>query len=96
MGGRANPDEGEASLAPTKAERPLVFAARGLTMRFGKFTAVDGVDLEVRDGDVHALVGAVEEVLRQAGDLSTTAQESVIHENIRRCGAPGVAAARTS
>jgi branched-chain amino acid transport system ATP-binding protein len=26
-------------------------------MRFGNFTAVDGVDLDVREGDVHALVG---------------------------------------
>ena len=43
--------------ASPEAGRPLVFSARGLTMRFGKFTAVDGVDLDVRDGDIHALVG---------------------------------------
>src|SRR5256885_5054332 len=34
-----------------------VLAARGLTMRFGGFTAVDGVDLDVREGELHALVG---------------------------------------
>ena len=34
-----------------------MFSARGLSMRFGNFTAVDDVDLEVRQGDVHALVG---------------------------------------
>jgi branched-chain amino acid transport system ATP-binding protein len=34
-----------------------VLSARGLTMRFGGFTAVDGVDLEVEEGELHALVG---------------------------------------
>src|SRR5215472_15221834 len=36
---------------------PVVLSARGLTMRFGGFTAVDGVDLDVREGELHALVG---------------------------------------
>jgi branched-chain amino acid transport system ATP-binding protein len=35
----------------------VVLSARGLTMRFGVFTAVDGVDLDVREGELHALVG---------------------------------------
>ena len=35
----------------------VVLSARGLTMRFGGFTAVDGVDLEVEEGELHALVG---------------------------------------
>jgi branched-chain amino acid transport system ATP-binding protein len=35
----------------------VVMAARGMTMRFGGFTAVDGVDLDVREGELHALVG---------------------------------------
>jgi ABC-type branched-subunit amino acid transport system ATPase component len=35
----------------------MVLSARGLTMRFGPFTAVDGVDLDVHEGDLHALVG---------------------------------------
>jgi branched-chain amino acid transport system ATP-binding protein len=35
----------------------VVLSARGLTMRFGGFTAVDGVDLDVEEGELHALVG---------------------------------------
>jgi ABC-type branched-subunit amino acid transport system ATPase component len=35
----------------------VVLSARGLTMRFGGFTAVDAVDLDVEEGDLHALVG---------------------------------------
>jgi len=31
--------------------------ARGLTRRFGAFTAVDGVDLAVQAGSVHAIIG---------------------------------------
>jgi ABC-type branched-subunit amino acid transport system ATPase component len=34
-----------------------VLSARGVTMRFGGFTAVDGVDLDVEEGELHALVG---------------------------------------
>ena len=41
----------------TAEHAEVVLAARGLTMRYGPFTAVDGVDLDVREGDVHALVG---------------------------------------
>lgn len=33
------------------------------------------------------LVRAVEDAVRIAGELSTSAQETVIHERIRRCGA---------
>jgi branched-chain amino acid transport system ATP-binding protein len=35
----------------------VVLSARGLTMRFGGFTAVDDVDLDVQEGELHALVG---------------------------------------
>jgi branched-chain amino acid transport system ATP-binding protein len=35
----------------------VVLSARGLSMRFGGFTAVDDVDLDVREGELHALVG---------------------------------------
>jgi ABC-type branched-subunit amino acid transport system ATPase component len=35
----------------------VVLSARGVTMRFGGFTAVDGVDLDVEEGELHALVG---------------------------------------
>jgi ABC-type branched-subunit amino acid transport system ATPase component len=35
----------------------VVLSAQGLTMRFGGFTAVDDVDLDVEEGELHALVG---------------------------------------
>ena len=38
------------------AER--VIATEGLTKRFGRITAVDGVDLDVREGDVYGFLGA--------------------------------------
>ncbi len=38
-------------------ENGTVLSARGLTMRFGVFTAIDDVDLDVREGELHALVG---------------------------------------
>ena len=34
-----------------------MLATRGLSMRFGGFVAVDNVDLEVGEGQIHALVG---------------------------------------
>ncbi|WP_433171237.1 ABC transporter ATP-binding protein [Actinoallomurus sp. CA-150999] len=37
--------------------RPLILTARNLVKEFRGFRAVDGVDLDVADGDVHALVG---------------------------------------
>ncbi len=30
---------------------------RGLRKRFGGLVATDGVDLDVRDGEIHALIG---------------------------------------
>jgi branched-chain amino acid transport system ATP-binding protein len=39
------------------ASETVVLSARGLTMRFGGFTAVDGVELDVHEGELHALVG---------------------------------------
>ncbi|GGC87124.1 ATP-binding cassette domain-containing protein [Chelatococcus reniformis] len=35
----------------------LILEARGLTMRFGGVTAVDGVDLKVRPGELRCLIG---------------------------------------
>jgi branched-chain amino acid transport system ATP-binding protein len=35
----------------------VILAAYGLTKQYGPFKAVDGIDLEVREHDVHALVG---------------------------------------
>ncbi len=40
------------------ADRPPVIRTEGLTKRFGKITAVDSVDLEVREGDVYGFLGA--------------------------------------
>lgn len=37
--------------------RCLALSARGLTKRFGAFAAVNDVDLDVVEGDIHALVG---------------------------------------
>src|SRR5262249_5169409 len=42
---------------PDTSPVSVVLSARGLTMRFGGFTAVDGVDLDVQEGELHALVG---------------------------------------
>jgi ABC-type multidrug transport system ATPase subunit len=39
-------------------ERPAVLSTEGLTKRFGPVTAVDGIDLEVREGDVFGFLGA--------------------------------------
>ncbi len=41
--------------APAK-EQPLL-AAEGLTVRFGGVTAVDNLDLEIAQGEVHGLIG---------------------------------------
>lgn len=48
--------EAEAGSAP-RPERATVLSARGLTMRFGGFEAIHNVDLDVVEGDIHALVG---------------------------------------
>jgi ABC-type multidrug transport system ATPase subunit len=37
---------------------PAVITTRGLTKRFGRVTAVDGLDLDVREGDVYGFLGA--------------------------------------
>jgi ABC-2 type transport system ATP-binding protein len=38
--------------------RPAVIRTEGLTKRFGRITAVDAVDLDVREGDVYGFLGA--------------------------------------
>lgn len=41
---------------PTEAHEQIVIT-KGLTRRYGAFTAVDGIDLEVRSGEVFGLLG---------------------------------------
>jgi branched-chain amino acid transport system ATP-binding protein len=43
--------------AGSAAQEAPILSVRGLTMRFGNFTAVDHVDLDVAEGQIHALVG---------------------------------------
>ena len=44
--------------ASTAPQAPLVVEATGLTKRYGRTLALDGLDLEVRRGEVFALLGA--------------------------------------
>ena len=39
-------------------ERPAVIRTRGLTKRFGKLVAVNGIDLDVAEGDIYGFLGA--------------------------------------
>lgn len=45
-----------AVVAPPSAQAP-VLEARGLRKEFAGFVAVDGVDLQIREGSIHALIG---------------------------------------
>ncbi len=59
--------------------------ARGLTKRFGDFTAVDGIDLDVRPGETFAFLGA-----NGAGKTSTMrmiATVSPVSDGTLRCWA---------
>lgn len=45
------------ALDTTKQDTEVVLSARGLTKEFRGFVAVNGVDLDVRRGTIHALIG---------------------------------------
>jgi lipooligosaccharide transport system ATP-binding protein len=45
--------EGDAAVEP----QATLVVARGLTKRFGDFTAVDGIDFDVRAGEVFGFLG---------------------------------------
>ncbi|HEU5084129.1 MAG TPA: ATP-binding cassette domain-containing protein [Acidimicrobiales bacterium] len=59
----ADDDEGAASAAAPKRESAIaedarsVLQCRGITKRFGGITAVDQVDLDLRDGEILGLIG---------------------------------------
>ncbi|MFQ5830482.1 MAG: ATP-binding cassette domain-containing protein [Candidatus Methylomirabilia bacterium] len=61
MAGRLVPAPGSAGVALTGRVQPqtgeLLVEARGLTKRFGAVPAVDGVDLEIRAGELRAIIG---------------------------------------
>jgi lipooligosaccharide transport system ATP-binding protein len=42
---------------PDRSDRPNLIEARGLTKRFGPFTAVDGIDFEVAAGEAFGFLG---------------------------------------
>ncbi|MBU1307646.1 MAG: ABC transporter ATP-binding protein [Alphaproteobacteria bacterium] len=42
---------------PGAAGSDIILSARGLTKRFAGFVAVNGVDLDIRRGTIHALIG---------------------------------------
>ncbi|MDT7545840.1 MAG: branched-chain amino acid transport system ATP-binding protein livM [Actinomycetota bacterium] len=50
------PDEPEL-VVRTSDERPVLLTATGIAVSYGALVAVDGVDLELRGGQVHALIG---------------------------------------
>ena len=51
------PVTGNAADKPMAIEAPLAIDARGLVKRFDGFTAVDGVDLTVREGAIYGILG---------------------------------------
>jgi len=53
--GASGPEDARTS--PVRADAPVVLSARGLTKRFGGLTAVDGVDLDVRAGEIVGVIG---------------------------------------
>ena len=57
MSDRADRTRGAWGMTPASPTTGPVVAAQGLTLWFGADKAVDGVDLTVVSGEIHALVG---------------------------------------
>ncbi|MGH3851232.1 MAG: ABC transporter permease subunit, partial [Pseudonocardiaceae bacterium] len=53
---RVRPDTARVIL-PIRDERPLLLEARDVVVRFGGLTAVNGVNLQVREGEIVGLIG---------------------------------------
>ena len=53
----AAPDPAPGAARPVKAAGEVVLQARGLVMEFAGFRAVNGVDLDLREGTIHAMIG---------------------------------------
>src|SRR5258708_32308693 len=51
------PGAGDLTSAESRSDRPLRLTMSGLSKRFGSTQALSDVDLELRAGEVHALVG---------------------------------------
>jgi ribose transport system ATP-binding protein len=54
---RTRPEPGAPSGAPAPASDPPVIAVRGLSKSFGGARALDAVDLTIRRGEIHGLLG---------------------------------------
>jgi ABC-type uncharacterized transport system ATPase subunit len=55
LAGRLGLEQGNATIA--KEPEPSLLAVRGITKRFGSFTANDNITLDLSSGEVHALLG---------------------------------------
>jgi branched-chain amino acid transport system ATP-binding protein len=53
----ANPAVDRSATRRDRQDGPVVLSASGVVKRFGGFTAVDRVDLQVHEGTVHGLIG---------------------------------------
>src|SRR5215475_12996301 len=51
------PDRGDRVIEPRTSDKGLGVEAVAMTMRFGDFTALDNVELKVKAGTFHALLG---------------------------------------
>lgn len=55
---RGHPDKPQDQRPPRRIEPDPIIIARGLTRRFGDFTAVDGVDFSINRGEIFGFLGS--------------------------------------